>query len=122
MKSALHSCNSGFLNTSQSMFLSSLQGLAMEMGITSHAMVKAPEQEFILHLLKNHRAEGLSTRELADRCGISIYKVRHLLLPLEKSGQVNRDKMQKHHQWFLSKKPTEIVEYSSKGYFYLQQR
>jgi FaeA-like protein. len=121
MKLALHSCDSEVLKKSHNAFLSSLRVLAMEMGVTSHAIVKAPEQEFILHVLKKHSAEGLSTRELADYCGISIYKVRHLLLPLEKQGQVNRDKMLKHHRWFLSKNPTETTRYSSKGYFCLQQ-
>ncbi|MDE4082604.1 MULTISPECIES: FaeA/PapI family transcriptional regulator [Enterobacter cloacae complex] len=83
-----------------------LQMLAAEMGISGLAMIRGPEQILILNLLKNHSMRGLSTRELADLCGISIYKVRHLLLPLEKYGQVMRDKMQKHHQWFLSKETT----------------
>lgn len=83
-----------------------LQMLAAEMGISGLAMIRGPEQMLILNLLKDHSTQGLSTRELANLCGISIYKVRHLLLPLEKYGQVIRDRMQKHHQWFLSKDAT----------------
>lgn len=99
-----------------------LQMIAAEMGISSFATVRVPEQVFILELLKEHSTEGLSTRELADLCGISIYKVRHLLLPLEKYGQVIRDKMQKHHQWFLSNESTEVIDDSNKGKYHLQQR
>ncbi|HHR1033871.1 TPA: FaeA/PapI family transcriptional regulator, partial [Klebsiella michiganensis] len=51
-----------------------------------------------------HEPEGLLTRELADRCEMSIYKVRHLLLPLEKYGQVIRIKVNKHHKWYFYNK------------------
>ncbi|MBK4715079.1 regulator [Enterobacteriaceae bacterium YMB-R22] len=81
--------------------LDSLRTLATAMGINNHAAVNVPEQEIILQLLKEHGDKGLSTRELANCCGMSIYKIRHLLLPLEKYGQVSRNKMQKHHRWFL---------------------
>lgn len=79
----------------------SLRMLTVAMGINNHEAVNVPEQEIILRLLKEHGDEGLSTRELANFCGMSIYRVRHLLLPLEKYGQVSRNKMQKHHRWFL---------------------
>ncbi|HFZ1710586.1 TPA: FaeA/PapI family transcriptional regulator [Citrobacter sedlakii] len=122
MKLSLSSYPSGALPVRYSAPCNTLQKIAAEMGISSFATVRVPEQVFILELLKDHSAEGLSTREIADLCGISIYKVRHLLLPLEKYGQVIRDKMQKHHQWFLSKESTEVIEDSSKGGYRLQQR
>ncbi|MTH47118.1 FaeA/PapI family transcriptional regulator [Intestinirhabdus alba] len=123
MKLSLCSYNSGALHhQSSSASLDNLQMLAAEkIGISSIATVRVPEQVFILDLLKDHTTEGLSTREIADLCGISIYKVRHLLLPLEKYGQVSRDKMQKHHQWFLSKGSTEIAAHSNKGNYCLQE-
>ncbi|WP_225739038.1 FaeA/PapI family transcriptional regulator [Citrobacter amalonaticus] len=80
-------------------------------------MIRGPEQFFILNLLKDHSTQGLSTRELADLCGISIYKVRHLLLPLEKYGQVIRNKMQKHHQWFLSRTLQILIGILTRGIF-----
>lgn len=90
----------GMLLNSTSAPVDSLRMLTVAMGINNHAAVNVPEQEIILQLLKEHE-EGLSTRELADFCGMSIYRVRHLLLPLEKYGQVSRNKKQKHHRWFL---------------------
>ncbi|WP_071819196.1 FaeA/PapI family transcriptional regulator [Erwinia tasmaniensis] len=97
---------SGALHKNHTNSLDNLLALAAGMGISNFATVNAPEQISILELLREHRPEGLSTRDLANMCGISIYKVRHLLLPLERYGRVSRDKMQKHHRWFLSKEPT----------------
>ena len=74
------------------------------MGINKFAGVIVPEQEYILYVLKEHEPEGLLTRELADKCEMSIYKVRHLLLPLEKYGQVIRIKFNKHHKWYFYNK------------------
>lgn len=108
MKFSLYSHNPDAVHPGYNLPHDNLQLLAAEMGISGLAMIRVPEQVFILNLLKDHSTHGLSTRELADLCGISIYKVRHLLLPLEKYGQVIRDKMQKHHQWFLSKESIEI--------------
>ncbi|CBG90232.1 FaeA/PapI family transcriptional regulator [Citrobacter rodentium] len=121
MKLSLCAYPSGALPIRYNAPCNNLQLVAVEMGISSFATVRVPEQVYILELLKDHSANGLSTRELADLCGISIYKVRHLLLPLEKYGQVIRDKMQKHHQWFLSSESTEVIEDSSKGDYHLQQ-
>ncbi|CAH5464946.1 MULTISPECIES: FaeA/PapI family transcriptional regulator [Enterobacterales] len=106
MKLSQCSYNPGAVHPGYNAPHDNLQMLAAEMGISGLATIRGPEQMLILNLLKDHSTRGLSTRELADLCGISIYKVRHLLLPLEKYGQVIRDKMQKHHQWFLSKKAT----------------
>lgn len=101
MKPASSSCNSGMLLKRSRAHGDNLRMLTVAMGINNHAAVNVPEQEIILQLLKEHGVEGLSTRELANFCGMSIYRVRHLLLPLEKYGQVSRNKMQKHHRWFL---------------------
>lgn len=79
-----------------------LSVLMAVMGINNLSGINVPEQEFILRTLKEHGTEGLFTRELADQCEMSIYKVRHLLLPLEKHGQVLRIKIQKHHKWCLA--------------------
>ncbi|KFB98730.1 hypothetical protein GTGU_04401 [Trabulsiella guamensis ATCC 49490] len=121
MKLSLCSYNSGALHQDYNAPLDNLQLLTAETGISGFATVRVPEQVFILDLLNKHSTEGLSTRELADQCGISIYKVRHLLLPLEKYGQVIRDKMQKHHQWFLSKETADINDHSNKEHYRLQQ-
>lgn len=121
MKLSLCSYNPGAMHPGYNAPHDNLQMLAAEMGISDLATVRVPEQVFILNLLKDHSTHGLSTRELADLCDISIYKVRHLLLPLEKYGQVIRDKMQKHHQWFLSKESTEFGWHSNKGHYRLQQ-
>ncbi|HDZ8012384.1 regulator [Citrobacter amalonaticus] len=121
MKLSLCSYNPGAAHPGYNVPHDNLQMLAAEMGISDLPMIRGPEQVFILNLLKDHSTQGLSTRELADLCGISIYKVRHLLLPLEKYGQVIRNKMQKHHQWFLSKDSADIDWHSNKGYFHLQQ-
>lgn len=121
MKLSLCSYNSGALHKGHNEPLNNLLMLAVDMGISNFATLNAPEQIIILDILKAHRTKGLSTRELADLCGISIYKVRHLLLPLEKYGRVNRDKMQKHHQWFLSNVSTEIDTHSNNGGYHLQQ-
>ncbi|AVL78893.1 FaeA/PapI family transcriptional regulator [Klebsiella oxytoca] len=82
----------------------SLRTLMTTMGINKFSGVNVPEQEYILYVLKEHEPEGLLTRELADRCEMSIYKVRHLLLPLEKYGQVVRIKVNKHHKWYFYNK------------------
>ena len=82
----------------------SLRSLMSSMGLNKFSGVVVPEQEYILYVLKEHGPEGLLTRELADRCEMSIYKVRHLLLPLEKYGQVNRIKVNKHHKWYFYNK------------------
>ncbi|HHD7486871.1 TPA: FaeA/PapI family transcriptional regulator [Klebsiella oxytoca] len=82
----------------------SLRTLMTTMGINKFSGVNVPEQEYILYVLKEHEPEGLLTRELADRCEMSIYKVRHLLLPLEKYGQVVRIKFNKHHKWYFYNK------------------
>lgn len=74
------------------------------MGINKFSGVSVPEQEYILYVLKEHGSEGLLTRELADKCEMSIYKVRHLLLPLEESGQIARIKIGKHHRWYFCNK------------------
>jgi hypothetical protein len=79
----------------------SLRALISSMGINKFSGVIVPEQEYILYVLKEHEPEGLLTRELADKCEMSIYKVRHLLLPLEKYGQVLRIKVNKHHKWYI---------------------
>ncbi|QMI06718.1 FaeA/PapI family transcriptional regulator [Citrobacter sp. RHB25-C09] len=121
MKLSLCSYNPGAVHPGYNSSRDNLQRIAADMGISGLATIRVPEQVFILNLLKDHNAHGLSTRELADLCGISIYKVRHLLLPLEEYGQVIRDKMQKHHQWFLSKESSEFSWHSNKGYFRLQQ-
>lgn len=121
MKLSLCSYNPGAMYPGFNAPHDNLQMLAAEMGISGLTTIRVPEQVFILNLLKNHSTNGLSTRELADLCGISIYKVRHLLLPLEKYGQVIRDKMQKHHQWFLAKESTEFDWHSNKGHYRLQQ-
>jgi len=84
-----------------------LSVLMAVMGINNLSGINVPEQEFILRTLKKHEPEGLFTRELADQCEMSIYKVRHLLLPLEKHGQVLRVKIQKHHKWCLA---TELAD------------
>lgn len=121
MKLSLCSYNPGTVHSGYKTPHDNLQRLAAEMGISGLATIRVPEQVFILNLLSDHNTQGLSTRELADLCGISIYKVRHLLLPLEEYGQVIRDKMQKHHQWFLSKESLENSQHSNKGYLRLQQ-
>ncbi len=81
---------------------SNLQDLMGAMGITDYVSIRTPEQNVILDLLAARGAKGLSTRELADLCGLSIYKVRHLLLPLEKEGHILRSKIIKHHRWFIA--------------------
>ena len=81
-----------------------LKALMAAMGINKSSGVSVPEQEYILYVLKEHGPEGLLTRELADKCDMSIYKVRHLLLPLEQHGQVVRIKIGKHHKWYLLNK------------------
>lgn len=78
--------------------------LMSAMGINKFSGVSVPEQEHILYVLKEHDPEGLLTRELADKCEMSIYRIRHLLLPLEKYGQVIRVKMGKHHKWYFYNK------------------
>ncbi|WP_075181482.1 FaeA/PapI family transcriptional regulator [Pantoea sp. 1.19] len=80
-----------------------LMTLAQEMGIGKDdiASINTPEKMRILHLLQAHSPSGLSTREIANYCGISIYKVRHLLLPLEKCDCVIRNKRHKHHHWYI---------------------
>lgn len=95
-KPDLH-CNSG---TPISVFNSMMAA----MGLNKFSGVSVPEQEYILCALKEHESEGLLTRELADKCEVSIYKVRHLLLPLEASGQVVRIKIGKHHRWYFCNK------------------
>ncbi|MDM6977719.1 FaeA/PapI family transcriptional regulator [Klebsiella michiganensis] len=82
----------------------SLRVLMSSMGINKFSGVLVPEQEYILYVLKEHEPEGLLTRELADKCEMSIYKVRHLLLPLEKYGQVIRIKFNQHHKWYFYNK------------------
>lgn len=84
--------------------LEDLKILMSVMGINNFSGVNVPEQEDILQVLKDHRPEGLLTRELADQCEMSIYKVRHLLLPLEECGQVVRIKVGKHHKWYFYNK------------------
>ncbi|MBZ6668033.1 FaeA/PapI family transcriptional regulator [Klebsiella michiganensis] len=81
-----------------------LRVLMNSMGINKFAGVIVPEQEYILYVLKEHEPEGLLTRELADKCEMSIYKVRHLLLPLEKYGQVIRITINKQHKWYFYNK------------------
>jgi DNA-binding MarR family transcriptional regulator len=81
-----------------------LRSLMVSMDVNSFSGVVVPEQEHILYVLKEHEPEGLLTRELADRCGMSIYKTRHLLLPLEEHGQVIRVKFNKHHKWYFYNK------------------
>ncbi len=81
-----------------------LKTLMTAMGINKSSGVSVPEQENILYVLKEYEPEGLLTRELADKCEMSIYKVRHLLLPLEQYGQVVRIKMGKHHKWYFCNK------------------
>lgn len=78
-----------------------LKTLMIAMGINNFSGINVPEQEDILQELKDHQPEGLLTRELADKCEMSIYKVRHLLLPLEEHGQVARIKVGKHHKWYF---------------------
>lgn len=89
----------------------SLRSLMTAMGINKFSGVNVPEQEYILFVLKEHEPEGLLTRELADRCEMSIYKVRHLLLPLEKYGQVNRIKIKKHRKWYIYNKHVDEESY-----------
>lgn len=81
-----------------------IKALMSAMGINHFTGVNVPEQEDILQVLKDHQPEGLLTRELADKCEMSIYKVRHLLLPLEECGQVVRIKIGKHHKWYFYNK------------------
>lgn len=81
-----------------------LKNLMIAMGINKSSGVSVPEQEYILYVLKECNPEGLLTRELADKCEMSIYKIRHLLLPLEQYGQVVRMKMGKHHKWYFYNK------------------
>ncbi|WP_058910640.1 FaeA/PapI family transcriptional regulator [Entomohabitans teleogrylli] len=121
MKFVSFSCNPG-TRKDPGASLENLRVLTAAMGINNLTGVNVPEQEFILNLLVEHGSEGLSTRELADQCGMSIYKVRHLLLPLEKYGQVIRNKMQKHHKWYLPTEHIEIERHFNKGVFHLQQR
>lgn len=83
--------------------IESLKALMNAMGINDFSGVNVPEQEDILYVLKEHQPDGLLTRELADKCEMSIYKVRHLLLPLEECGQVIRIKVGKHHKWYFNK-------------------
>lgn len=88
-------------------FGTSIEGfnsLMAAMGLNKFSGVSVPEQEYILYVLKEHGAEGLLTRELADKCEMSIYKIRHLLLPLEESGQITRIKYGKHHRWYFYNK------------------
>lgn len=82
----------------------SIRLLMTDMGINKFIGVSVPEQEYILSVLKEHDPEGLFTRELADKCKMSIYKTRHLLLPLEQCGQVARIKVKKHHKWYFYNK------------------
>ncbi|WP_300005168.1 FaeA/PapI family transcriptional regulator [uncultured Cedecea sp.] len=82
----------------------SVKALMAAMDINKFSGVSVPEQEHILSVLKEHESEGLLTRELADKCEMSIYRVRHLLLPLEKYGQVARIKIGKHHKWYFCNK------------------
>lgn len=103
MKVATSLCNPGLQNHSGSA-VESLRVLMTAMGINKLSGVNVPEQEHILYILKEHAPDGLLTRELADICEMSIYKVRHLLLPLEKYGQVVRIKIKKHHKWYFYNK------------------
>ncbi|WP_159872605.1 MULTISPECIES: FaeA/PapI family transcriptional regulator [unclassified Raoultella] len=91
-----------------------LRPLMTAMGINKFSGVNVPEQEYILIVLKEHEPEGLLTRELADKCEMSIYKVRHLLLPLETYGQVIRIKIKKHHKWYFYNKHIDIGSYTNK--------
>ncbi|MEN0615586.1 FaeA/PapI family transcriptional regulator [Klebsiella indica] len=103
MKIATSLCNPGLQHRS-GRAVESLRVLMTAMGINKLSGVNVPEQEHILYILKEHSPEGLLTRELADICEMSIYKVRHLLLPLEKYGQVVRIKIKKHHKWYFYNK------------------
>lgn len=105
MKTSVCSYSPGELRKGHHNHRKNLLMLAMEMGISNVEIKKVniPEQIFILNSLKEHSSEGLSTREIADLCGITIYKVRHLLLPLEQRGCVSRDKIKKYHKWYLLK-------------------
>lgn len=103
MKTAISPCTPDSRHGSVTA-VESLRTLMTTMGINKFSGVNVPEQEYILYVLKEHEPEGLLTRELADRCEMSIYKVRHLLLPLEKYGQVIRIKINKHHKWYFYNK------------------
>ena len=106
MKIATSSCTLDLHHRSATA-VESLRSLMTSMGINKFSGVNVPEQEYILYVLKEHGPEGLLTRELADKCEMSIYKVRHLLLPLEKYGQVSRIKIKKHHKWYFYNKRIE---------------
>lgn len=121
MKLESYSSHPSLLFQGQRVPQDNLRLLAAAMNLSNHMMVSVPEQGLILRLLERDRTGGLSTRQLAELCEVSIYRVRHLLLPLEKEGRIARDKMQKHHRWFLSEESVEIANDSNKAVFCLQQ-
>ncbi|NIF33008.1 hypothetical protein F3J29_12795 [Enterobacter sp. Cy-643] len=43
----------------------------------------------------------LNTKEIADKCNLSIYTARHYLMKLEKNNVVDCKKNEKCHEWCL---------------------
>lgn len=57
--------------------------------------------EILQMMIQSHERE-MSTRNIADACGISIYSARNWLIKLQQQGLVNENKCARSSTWHLT--------------------